>query len=36
MPASVAAEARLLGHNAVVMSEGHDNMWTQQLLESIQ
>ena len=36
MPAGVTAEARLLGHDAVVVRERHDNVWPQQLLESIQ
>lgn len=36
MPASIAAEPGLLGHDAVVMSEGHDDMRSQQLLQTIE
>ncbi len=36
MPAGIAAEPRLLGHDAVVVGERHDDVRTQQLLEAVQ
>jgi hypothetical protein len=36
MPAGITAESRLLGHDAVVMSQWHHDVRSQQLLQSIQ